>query len=156
MTVQTLKQRIDEDMKAAMRARDKQRLGTIRLITSAMKQREVDERIVLTDADVLAILDKMIKQRRDSISQYQVAGRADLVAQEAYEIGVIQEYMPTPLSEAEIGAMIDEAVTASGAASMKDMGKVMAVLKPQMQGRADMGAVSAKIKNRLNALFPAS
>ncbi len=154
MTLQTLKQRIDEDMKMAMRAKDKPRLGTIRLITAAMKQREVDERVVLDDAQVLVILDKMLKQRRDSLSQYEAAGRADLVAQEAYEIGVIQEYLPTPLSEAEIGALIDEAITALGVASMKEMGKVMAALKPQMQGRADMSAVSAKIKNRLGVLFP--
>lgn len=154
MSSQTLKQRIDEDMKAAMRAKDKPRLGTIRLITAAMKQREVDERIVLDDAQVLVILDKMLKQRRDSLSQYEAAARADLAAQEAYEIGIIQQYLPAPLSEAEIGAMIDEAITALGVASMKEMGKVMAALKPQMQGRADMSAVSAKIKNRLGALFP--
>ena len=154
MSSQTLKQRIDEDMKAAMRAKDKPRLGTIRLITAAMKQREVDERIELDDAQVLVILDKMLKQRRDSLSQYEAAARADLAAQEAYEIGVIQEYLPAPLSEAEIGAMIDEAITALGVASIKEMGKVMAALKPQMQGRADMSAVSAKIKNRLSALFP--
>ena len=107
MSSQTLKQRIDEDMKAAMRAKDKPRLGTIRLITAAMKQREVDERIVLDDAQVLVILDKMLKQRRDSLSQYEAAARTDLAAQEAYEIGIIQEYLPTPLSEAEIGAMIE-------------------------------------------------
>ena len=154
MTSQTLKQRIDDDMKAAMRAKDKPRLGTIRLMTAAMKQREVDERVVLDDAQVLAILDKMLKQRRDSLSQYEAAARADLAAQEAYEIGVIQEYLPTPLSEAEIGIMIDEAIATLGIASIKEMGKVMAALKSQMQGRADMSAVSAKIKNRLSALFP--
>ena len=154
MTSQTLKQRIDEDMKAAMRAKDKPRLGTIRLMTAAMKQREVDERVVLDDAQVLAILDKMLKQRRDSLSQYEAAARADLAAQEAYEIGVIQEYLPTPLSEAEIGIMIDEAIATLGIASIKEMGKVMAALKSQMQGRADMSAVSAKIKTRLSALFP--
>ena len=124
--------------------------------TAAMKQREVDERIVLDDAQVLAILDKMLKQRRDSLSQYEAAARADLAAQEAYEIGIIQEYLPAPLSEAEIGAMIDEAITDLGVGSMKEMGKVMAALKPQMQGRADMSAVSAKIKNRLGALFPSA
>ena len=154
MTSQTLKQRIDDDMKAAMRAKDKPRLGTIRLMTAAMKQREVDERVVLDDAQVLAILDKMLKQRRDSLSQYEAAARADLAAQEAYEIGVIQEYLPTPLSETEIGIMIDEAIATLGIASIKEMGKVMAALKSQMQGRADMSAVSAKIKNRLSALFP--
>ena len=119
-----------------------------------MKQREVDERVVLDDAQVLAILDKMLKQRRDSLSQYEAAARADLAAQEAYEIGVIQEYLPTPLSEAEISTMIDEAIATLGIASMKEIGKVMAALKSQMQGRADMSAVSAKIKNRLSALFP--
>ncbi len=154
MSSQTLKQRIDEDMKAAMRAKDKPRLGTIRLITAAMKQREVDERVVLDDAQVLVILDKMLKQRRDSLSQYEAAARPDLAAQEAYEIGVIQEYLPVPLSEAEVGVMIDDAITTLAVTSIKEMGKVMAALKPQMQGRADMSAVSAKIKNRLNALFP--
>lgn len=154
MSSQTLKQRIDEDMKAAMRAKDKPRLGTIRLITAAMKQREVDERLVLDDAQVLVILDKMLKQRRDSLSQYEAAAREDLAAQEAYEIGVIQEYLPAPLSEAEVGVMIDDAITTLGVTSIKEMGKVMATLKQQMQGRADMSAVSAKIKNRLNALFP--
>ncbi len=154
MSSQTLKQRIDEDMKAAMRAKDKPRLGTIRLITAAMKQREVDERVVLDDAQVLVILDKMLKQRRDSLSQYEAAARADLAAQEAYEIGIIQEYLPVPLSEAEVGVMIDDAITTLGVTSIKEMGKVMAALKPQMQGRADMSAVSAKIKNRLGALFP--
>lgn len=154
MSSQTLKQRIDEDMKAAMRAKDKPRLGTIRLITAAMKQREVDERVVLDDAQVLVILDKMLEQRRDSLSQYEAAARADLAAQEAYEIGIIQEYLPVPLSEAEVGVMIDDAITTLGVTSIKEMGKVMAALKPQMQGRADMSAVSAKIKNRLGALFP--
>lgn len=150
---QSLKQRIEEDMKSAMRAKEKERLGVIRLILAALKQREVDERISLDDAQVLAILDKMIKQRRDSFSQYEAAGRAELAAQEAFEIGLIQEYLPVQLSEAEIDTLIGEAITASGAASAKDMGKIMATLKPHVQGRADMGVVGAKIKTRLAALF---
>ncbi len=145
----SLKQRITEDMKAAMRGGDKRRLGVIRLIQAAIKQREVDERIELDDAQVLATLDKMVKQRRDSIAQYEKAGRDDLVQQEDYEIGVIQEYLPAALSEGEIDALVDEAIAATGANSMRDMGAVMAQLKPQLQGRADMGAVSKKIKSRL-------
>jgi len=151
---QSLKQRVEEDMKSAMRAKEKERLGVIRLILAALKQREVDERISLDDAQVLAILDKMIKQRRDSFSQYEAAGRAELAAQEAFEIGLIQEYLPVQLSEAEIDVLIAEAITASGAASAKDMGKIMAALKPHVQGRADMGVVGAKIKAMLAALFP--
>ncbi|MEQ6342489.1 MAG: GatB/YqeY domain-containing protein [Gammaproteobacteria bacterium] len=151
---QSLKQRIEEDMKSAMRAKEKERLGVIRLILAALKQREVDERITLDDAQVLVILDKMIKQRRDSFSQYEAAGRAELAAQEAFEIGLIQEYLPVQLGEEEIDTLIGEAITASGAASAKDMGKIMAALKPQVQGRADMGVVGAKIKTRLAALFP--
>ncbi len=148
----TLKARITDDMKAAMRAKDKERLGTIRLITSAIKQKEVDDRIdELDDAAVLAILDKMIKQRRDSVTQYRDAGREELAAVEEAEILVIQEYMPAPLSEAEIDALIEEAIATSGAASMQDMGKVMGSLKPKLQGRADMGAVSGRIKARLSA-----
>lgn len=145
----SLKQRITEDMKTAMRGGDKRRLGIIRLIQAALKQREVDERIELDDAQVLATLDKMVKQRRDSIAQYEKAGRGDLAEQEAYEIGVIQEYLPAALSEAEIDALVEAAIAASGAASMRDMGAVMAQLKPKLQGRADMGAVSKKIKSRL-------
>ncbi len=148
----TLKARITDDMKAAMRAKDKDRLGTIRLITAAIKQKEVDERIdELDDATVLAVLDKMLKQRRDSVKQYLDAGREELAAVEEAEILVLQEYMPAPLSEAEIDALIDEAITASGASSMQDMGKVMGSLKPKLQGRADMGAVSGRIKARLSA-----
>ncbi|MDX1251958.1 MAG: GatB/YqeY domain-containing protein [Gammaproteobacteria bacterium] len=150
----SLKTRIEEDMKAAMRAKDKERLGVIRLILAAIKQREVDERITLDDAQALAVLDKMLKQRRDSISQYEAAGRSDLARQEAFEIGVIQVYLPAQLGEAELDALIDQAVTESGAASAKDMGKVMAVLKPRAQGRTDMGAMGAKVKNKLAALFP--
>jgi uncharacterized protein YqeY len=147
--VSELKQRITEDMKTAMRAKDKQRLATIRLILAAIKQREVDERIELDDTAVLAVLDKMVKQRRDSIAQFEKAERSDLVAQEQSELQVIAAYMPQPLGEGEIAALIDEAVASSGAASLKDMGKVMGALKPRVQGRADMGKVSARVKQRL-------
>ncbi len=145
-----LKQRLVEDMKTAMKAGEKRRLGVIRLINAAIKQREVDERIELDDTQVLAVLDKMLKQRRDSIAQYEVAKREDLAEQERYEIGVCQEYLPNALSEDEISALIDAAVAASGAASMKEMGKVMALLKPQVQGRADIGIISAQVKQRLS------
>jgi uncharacterized protein len=124
-------------------------LATIRLILAALKQREVDERITLTDADVYAILDKMVKQRRDSISQFEAGNRPDLVQKEAAELHIIQEYLPSQLSDAEIDTLIDTALNETGAASMRDMGKVMAILKPQIQGRADVGAVSAKVKARL-------
>lgn len=147
----TLKAQITADMKEAMRAKDKDRLGTIRLIQAAIKQREVDERIELDDTQVLAVLDKMVKQRRDSISQYRDAGREELAAKEESELSVIQQYLPAALSEAEVDALIDEAIGASGAASIKDMGKVMGMLKPKVQGRADMGEVSARIKARLSA-----
>lgn len=144
-----LKQRLVEDMKAAMKAGEKRRLGIIRLINAAIKQREVDERIELDDIQVLAVLDKMLKQRRDSITQYEAAKREDLAEQERYEIGVCQEYLPTALTADEIAALIEAAVVASGAVSLKEMGKVMALLKPQVQGRADVGAVSALVKQRL-------
>lgn len=134
-----------------MKGGDKPRLGVIRLINAAIKQREVDERIELDDTQVLAVLDKMLKQRRDSVEQYEQAGREELAAQERFEIGVIQEYMPAALSEDEILALVDEAVAATGASEMKDMGKVMGNLKPKLQGRADMGAVSALIKQKLSA-----
>jgi len=148
----SLKDRVTEDMKSAMRSGDKRRLGVIRLLLAAVKQREVDERIpALDDDQVIATLDKMVKQRRESISQYEKAGRTDLADQEHYEISVLQEYLPAALSEAEIDALIDAAVADTGASSIKDMGKVMGILKPQMQGRADMGAVSARIKARLGA-----
>lgn len=147
----SLKARITEDMKAAMRGGDKRRLGVIRLIQSAIKQREVDERVELDDAQVIVTLDKMLKQRRDSIEQYQKAGREDLAEQEAFEIGVIQEYMPAALSETEIDALVDEAIAATGASSMRDMGAVMGRLKPKLQGRADMGEVSKRIKSRLGS-----
>ncbi len=146
---ETLKQRIDAEMKAAMRAKDKERLATVRLILAAIKQREVDERIELTDAQVLEVLDKMLKQRRDSVSQYQNAGRDELAAKEEAEIRVIQEFLPAALSEEELDRLVAEAVAATGADSVKDMGKVMGVLKPQVQGRADMGAVSARVKKAL-------
>jgi uncharacterized protein YqeY len=144
-----LKLRIQDDMKAAMKAGDKRRLGTVRLILAGIKQKEVDERKELGDADVLSVLDKMLKQRRDSIDQFERAARHDLAEQEAFEVGVIQEYMPAALGEAEIGALIDAAIATTGAKAMADMGKVMAQLKPQIQGRADVGAVSALVKKRL-------
>lgn len=144
-----LKARIQEDMKAAMKAGDKPRLGTVRLMLAAIKQREVDERIELDDSQVLSVLDKMVKQRRDSIAQFAAAGREDLVKIEALEIEVIQSYLPRALSDEEIATLIDAALAASGASAMSEMGRVMAVLKPQVQGRADMGAVSALVKARL-------
>ena len=144
-----LSARINDDVKVAMKAKDKPRLGVLRLITAAIKQREVDERITLDDDQVLAVLEKMIKQRKDSIAQYEKAGRDELAQQEAFEIGIIQDYLPEQLSDAEIDALIAEAISNSGAASMKDMGKVMGMLKPKLAGRADMGAVSGKIKAKL-------
>ena len=146
-----LKSRINEDMKAAMRAREKERLGVIRLILAAIKQKEVDERIELDDAQVLAVLDKMVKQRRDSIEQYQNAGREELAAKEQAEIEVIQQYMPAELSDAELDKLVQDAVAAAGASGMQDMGKVMAQLKPQVQGRADMGKVSQKVKAAISS-----
>lgn len=146
---EALKQRVQSDMKTALKAGDKRRLGVIRLLMAAIKQREVDERIELDDADVLAVIDKMVKQRRDSITQYQDAGRQELADQEQYEIEVLGEYLPEALGEAEIAALIETAIAQSGALSMRDMGKVMGILKPQLQGRADVGAVSAEVKKRL-------
>ncbi|MDH5179644.1 MAG: GatB/YqeY domain-containing protein [Gammaproteobacteria bacterium] len=142
--------RINEDVKSAMRNKDKERLATLRLITAAIKQKEVDERIELDDTATLVVLDKMLKQRKDSIEQYTKANRTDLADKEEAEVAIIMEYMPTQLSDAEIDQMIVEAIAASGAEGMKDMGKVMGVLKPKLQGRADMGAVSGKIKAKLN------
>jgi uncharacterized protein len=144
-----LKERITEDMKAAMRAAEKERLSTVRLLLAAIKQREVDERITLDDAQVLAVIDKMIKQRREAITQFESGGRSDLVAKESAEVGVLQGYLPTQLTPAEIDALIAEAIAATGAASVKDMGKVMGFVKPKAQGRADMGALSARIKQKL-------
>ena len=145
----SLKDRILQEVKDAMRAKDKPRLATLRLITAAIKQQEVDERIELNDTQVLALLDKMCKQRRESISQFEKAGRDDLIAQEVSELDIIQTYLPEQLSDDEIAALIDAAMTATGAASIKDMGKVMGKLKPELQGRADMSAVSAMIKAKL-------
>jgi len=145
----SLKDRILQDVKDAMRARDKPRLGTLRLITSAIKQIEVDKRIELDDEQVLSVLDKMCKQRRESITQFEKAGRDDLIAQEVSELNIIQPYLPEQLSDTEIAELIDAAMTATGASSIKDMGKVMGQLKPKLQSRADMGAVSAMIKSKL-------
>ncbi|MBI5041079.1 MAG: GatB/YqeY domain-containing protein [Gammaproteobacteria bacterium] len=145
----SLKARIQEDMKTAMRGGDKRRLGIVRLILAAIKQREVDERIELDDVQVTVVLDKMLKQRRESLSQYEQAGRADLAEQEQYEMEVVQAYLPQPLSPAEVDNLIGQAITETGASGIKDMGKVMALLKPQLQGRADMSAVSAQIKAKL-------
>ncbi|MGN6454468.1 MAG: GatB/YqeY domain-containing protein [Steroidobacteraceae bacterium] len=144
-----LKDRITEDMKTAMRAGDKERLGTVRLLLAAIKQREVDERITLDDGQVLAVIEKMIKQRREAISQFESGGRSDLVAKENAEIGVLQGYLPEQLTAAELDALISEAITATAAASIKDMGKVMGFVKPKTQGRTDMGALSARIKQKL-------
>ena len=145
----SLKERITEDMKTAMRAGDKDRLGCIRMINAAIKQREVDERIQLDDAQVLAVLDKMIKQRREALTQFQAGGRADLVAKESAEITLISGYLPAQLSEPELDALIADAISSTGAQSVKDMGKVMGIVKQKAQGRADMSAVGARIKARL-------
>jgi len=144
-----LKQRIPDDMKSAMKSGDKRKLGVIRLLMAAIKQREVDERIELEEDQILVVLDKMVKQRRDSIEQYENAGRDELAEQEKFEIGILQEYLPEALSEEEITELIKQAMTDTGAESMRDMGKVMGQLKPKLQGRADVGAVSAKIKQLL-------
>jgi uncharacterized protein YqeY len=146
----TLKERITDDMKNAMRAGEKERLGTIRLALAAIKQREVDERITLDDGQVLAALEKMIKQRKESITQFENGGRSDLVAKEQAELSVLQSYLPAQMSDAEIDALIAEAVATSGATSIKDMGKVMGLVKAKAQGKADMGAVSARIKQKLS------
>ncbi len=145
----TLKDRITDDMKAAMRSGDKERLGAIRLILAALKQREVDERIVLDDAQVLSILEKMLKQRRDSIDQFNAAGRDDLAAIEHKEVAVIQAYLPEPLSAADLDLIVAKAISDSGAAGPKDMGKVIGLVKPQVTGRADMGQISELIKRKL-------
>jgi len=145
----SLKAKINEDMKAAMRDKDAPRLGAVRLLLAVMKQKEVDERIELSDTDVVSIIDKMIKQRRDSIAQFEKGGRQDLADIEKFEIGVLQAYMPQALSEAEVEAAVAEAVQTTGARAMADMGKVMAVLKPKLAGRADMGKVSALVKAKL-------
>ena len=145
----SLKDRITDDMKTAMRSGEKERLGVIRMITSAIKQREVDERIALDDAQVLSVLEKMIKQRKESLVQFQAGNRQDLVDKEAAEIHLLQGYMPSALSDADIDALIGEAIAATGAASIKDMGKVMGIIKAKAQGRADMALVGSKIKAKL-------
>jgi len=145
----TLKERVSEDMKAAMRAKDAARLSAIRLLLAAMKQKEIDERAQLSDADVLGIVEKLIKQRRESIAQYEAAGRGDLADVEKFEIQVISAYLPEQMSEAEVASAVAAAIAEAGAGSVKDMGKVMAVLKPRLAGRADMGKVSAQVRARL-------
>ena len=146
----SLKARITEDMKNAMRSGEKDRLGLIRMLQAGIKQREVDERIQLDDTQVLSVIDKMIKQRKDSVEQFRAGGREDLVAKESAEIAWLNEYLPAQLSDAEIDALIKDAIAATGAASMKDMGKVMGILKPKAQGRTDMGVLSARIKAALS------
>ena len=145
----SLKERITDDMKTAMRSGEKERLGVIRMVMSAIKQREVDERIALDDAQVLSVLEKMIKQRKESLLQFQAGNRPDLVDKEAAEITLLQGYMPSRLSDADLDGLIADAIATTGAASIKDMGKVMAVIKGKAQGRADMAAVGAKIKAKL-------
>ena len=145
----SLKAQLTEDMKTAMKAGEKDRLGVIRLINAAIKQREVDERIEITDAVVLAVLEKMVKQRKDSISQYEAASREDLASIERYEMGVIQAYLPAQMDEAELEAAVVASIAESGATGPADMGKVMAVLKPKVAGRADMGALSGLVKKKL-------
>jgi uncharacterized protein len=146
-----LKARINEDVKTAMRAGDKDRLGALRMITAAIKQREVDERIQLDDAQTLSVIEKMIKQRREAISQFEAGGRADLVAKETAEVNLLSAYLPAQLSEAELDTLIAKAIASTGAASIKDMGKVMGLIKSQAAGKADMAAVGAKIKAKLSA-----
>lgn len=145
----SLREKINEDMKAAMKARESEKLAAIRLLQAALKQKEVDERITLSDADILGILDKMVKQRKDSIEQYQAGNRPDLVAKEEFELSVLTGYLPQPLSEQEINSIIDRIVTEVGASGAKDMGKVMNALRPQVAGRADMGKLSGLVKARL-------
>jgi uncharacterized protein YqeY len=146
----TLKERITDDMKSAMRAGEKDRLAVVRLILAAIKQREVDERITLDDSQVLSVLEKMAKQRKESITQFESGGRADLVAKESAELSVIQSYLPAQLSDAELDALIAEAIATTGATTVKDMGKVMGIVKGKAAGRADMGAVGARIKQKLS------
>ena len=145
----SLRDRVNEDMKNAMRAREAEKLGALRLLLAAMKQREVDERITLDDAAVVSVIEKMMKQRRDSIEQYEKAQRQDLADKEKYEMSVLQGYLPQGLTQAEIEAIVADAVASSGAKSAADMGKVMAIVKPKVAGRADMGKVSALVKSRL-------
>jgi uncharacterized protein len=145
-----LKEKITEDMKAAMRAKDSEKLGAIRLLTAAIKQKEVDERVELTDAMVLAIVEKQIKQRKDSITAFNQAGRTDLVAKEQFELDVLSVYLPAQMSDAEVDAAIKQAIAQTGAAGAQDMGKLMAVLKPMLAGKADMGKVSGLVKAALS------
>jgi len=147
----SLKDRISEDMKTAMRARDQARLSAIRLLLSAVKQKEVDERVALTDADVVSIIEKMMKQRRESVAQFESGGRGDLAEIEKFEMRVLAEYLPQQMTDAEIAQAIDAALSESGASGVRDMGKVMGLLKPRLAGRADMGKVSAQVKSRLSA-----
>ena len=151
MTTASLKERITEDMKSAMRAGEKERLGTIRMLQAAIKQREVDERISLDDAQVLSVIEKMLKQRKESIAQFEQGGRADLAAREQAEIELLTVYLPAQLSDAEVDVLIKDAIASTSAASMKDMGKVMAIVKAKAAGRTDMGAASARIKAALSA-----
>ncbi len=144
-----LKQQLNDDVKAAMRSKDSERLVTLRLITAAIKQKEVDERIELDDAQVIAIIDKMVRQHKDSIEQYQNAGRTDLVEKEQSELAVVESYLPAQLSEEDVKSLVEKAINTTGASSMKDMGKVMGVLKPELQGRTDMGKVSGIVKSLL-------
>ena len=150
MTGPTIKQRLADEIKRAMKAGEKERLGALRQIHAAIKQREVDERTELDDTATLAVLDKLAKQYRESLEQYEAAGREDLVRKERAELDVVGEFLPAPLDEGEIERLVDEAIASTGAASIKDMGRVMGILKPQVQGRADMGAVSARVKARLS------
>ena len=145
-----IKQRLNDDVKTAMRNRDKERLGTLRMILAAIKQREVDERIALDDTQVLVVLDKMAKQHRDSIAQFEQAGRRALVEKENKELAIVQSYLPAQLSDEEIQALLKQAIQETGAVSMQDMGKVMAVLKPKLQGRADIGKISSLVKAKLS------
>ncbi|MCK4864790.1 MAG: GatB/YqeY domain-containing protein [Gammaproteobacteria bacterium] len=150
MTDSALKTRINDDVKTAMRSKDKERLGTLRLLTAAIKQIEVDKRIELDDEQVVAVIEKMLKQRKDSIEQFEKAGRNELAEIEIKEVAILKEFMPEQMSDADVDALIDEAIASTGAEAMKDMGKVMGILKPQLAGKADMGAVSAKIKAKLS------
>lgn len=146
----SLKDQLAEDLKSALRAKDRERLSVLRMLLSAIRQKEIDEQVELDDNDVLAVIEKMVKQRRDSEKQYRDAGRPELADAESAEIVVLESYLPEPLGEAELAESIDAAIAETGAESMRDMGKVMGVLKPKVQGRADMGAVSAKVKEKLS------
>jgi len=150
MTDSALKTRINDDVKTAMRSKDKERLGTLRLLTAAIKQIEVDKRIELDDEQVVAVIEKMLKQRKDSIEQFEKAGRNELAEIEIKEVAILKEFMPEQMSDTDIDALIDDAIASTGAEAMKDMGKVMGILKPKLAGKADMGAVSGKIKAKLS------